>query len=337
MSDKIKEALQKLDPTNENHWTADGSARLETVKFNNGGEAISREEIDKVAPGFTKDTAKDYQFQAANEEGHQPAVNPANSGTDVTDTKIPGDPAAVGSDKGNPTGVDAEGAPSAQLDPVGGKVQAGTDEQGLRTGIDAEGKPSAVTAPEPALKDPSLYNPERVEPVAAPGTSGLVAAGGLTESPRDDGAGAAAQASQPGEDGAEGAAARQAQLAEVDQRIADTDEVEDLEEELEAVEEALSSLRGEVDDLTKNIDEGNRHADKLRGRISQLKGSDQTNTIQAYLASRKEQLELRGENRATLKASGLTLKSIAQAVSAAPIDQAMARKNTRGAKRPTRV
>ncbi|MBS91049.1 MAG: hypothetical protein CMN64_24820 [Sphingobium sp.] len=123
----------------------------------------------------------------------------------------------------------------------------------------------------------------------------------------------------------------------MDQRIADTDEVEDLEEELEAVEEALSSLRGEVDDLTKNIDEGNRHADKLRGRISQLKGSDQTNTIQAYLASRKEQLELRGENRATLKASGLTLKSIAQAVSAAPIDQAMARKNTRGAKRPTRV
>jgi len=57
---ELKEALQKLDVANENHWTQDGSPRLETVKFLNGGNAVSREDIETAFPGFNKTTATGY-------------------------------------------------------------------------------------------------------------------------------------------------------------------------------------------------------------------------------------------------------------------------------------
>jgi hypothetical protein len=324
MADKAKlaETLQKLDASNENHWTSDGSPRLETLKFLSGGETYSREDVNEHFADVNKTSFGEYDWTGVTGD-----INPGQD-ADGNDTGIHLDtlPKVDGKD-------DREG--DTPSDPKLGVISPDAPDQ--RPGQDAEGNLTGVQAPSVGTVPPELFNPNTSEPARAPGTSGLAAAGALTESPRDDGAGAAAQASQPGEDGAEGAATREAQLAEVDQRIADTDEVEDLEEELEAVEEALADLRRSRDDLNKDIDTGNAHADKLRGRLAQLRGSDQTNTIQAYLESRKEQLQLRGENRATLKASGLTLKSIAQAVSAAPIDQAMARKNTRGAKRPTRV
>lgn len=320
---KIAELLQKLDASNENHWTADGSPRLETVKFNNGGEAVSREDIDEHFKDFNKANASDYDWTGATGD-----INP---GQDA---------------EGKDTGVHLETLPKVDgTDPREGTVNtdpklgaANPDAPDQRPGQDAEGNLTGVVNPAATETPPELYNPRTSEPAAAPGTSGPVAAGELTESPREDGAGAAAQASQPGEgDGAEGATPGEAEQSEVDQRIADTDEVEDLEEELEEVEEALTDLRRSRDDLNKDIDEGNRHADKLRGRIAQLKGSEQTNTIQAYLESRKEAMALRGENRATLREAGLTLKGITQAVAPAPIDSAMSRKNTRGTKRPTRV
>ena len=338
MSDKIQAALQKLDPANENHWTADGSARLETVKFNNGGEAISREEIDAAFPGFNKDTAKDFAWPEA---GHQPATDPAPSGDDVTGkVEQPGDPAAVHSDNGNPTGIDANGAPSAQLgDKAGGELAHKVDEAGNKLGIDAEGKTSAIEvaggvpgAPAPGAP----FNPERSEPTRAPGTSGLVAAAGLTLSPREDGAVQAPQAAQPGDAPAD-RASDEAELRQVAERVAAEDDVEALEEELEEVEEALGDLTRHLDSLNKEKDKFNEHADRLRNRLAALRGSGDTGTIQAYLESRKQALQLRGENKQTLKDAGLKLKDIVKAVSGSPIDQAMSRKTARGGKRPTRV
>jgi hypothetical protein len=325
MADKAKlaETLQKLDAGNENHWTSDGSPRLETLKFLSGGESYSRDDVSEHFGDFNKASAKDYDWTGVTGD-----INPGQD-AEGKDTGVHLDtlPKVDGTD-------DREG--TVNTDPKLGAANPDAPDQ--RPGQDAEGNLTGVQAPAVAEKPPELFNPSTSEPARAPGTSGLHAAGELTESPREDGAGAAAQASQPGEgDGAEGAAAREAEQSSVDQRLADTDEVEDLEEELEEVEEALSDLRRSRDDLNKDIDEGNRHADKLRGRIAQLKGSDQTNTIQSYLESRKEAMALRGENRATLKAAGLTLKGITQAVAPAPIDSAMARKNTRGSKRPTRV
>ena len=324
MADKAKlaETLQKLDAGNENHWTSDGSPRLETLKFLSGGESYSREDVNEHFQNFNKTSAGDYDWTGVTGD-----INPGQD-AEGKDTGVHLDtlPKVDGKD-------DREGAEPS--DPKLGIIAPDVPDQ--RPGQDAEGNLTGVQAPAVAEKPAELYNPNTSEPARAPGTSGLAAAAELTESPREDGAGAAAQASQPGEDGAEGAADGEAEQSSVDQRIADTDEVEDLEEELEEVEEALADLRRQRDDLNTNIDDGNKHADKLRGRIAKLKGSDSTNTIQAYLESRKEAMAVRGENRQTLKDSGLTLKKIAQAVSAAPIDQAMARKTGRGNKRPTRV
>lgn len=90
MSDNIKEALQKLDVANENHWTQDGSPRLETVKFLNGGNAISREDIEKDFPGFNKSTAAGYWMT-----DQQPAQPPAQGTDSTTPEQGSSEPAAA--------------------------------------------------------------------------------------------------------------------------------------------------------------------------------------------------------------------------------------------------
>ena len=54
---KILEALGKLDPANENHWTADGLPRIETVRMLAGDQGITREQITAEAPDFSRTTA----------------------------------------------------------------------------------------------------------------------------------------------------------------------------------------------------------------------------------------------------------------------------------------
>lgn len=54
---KILEALGKLDPANENHWTADDLPRIETVRMLAGDQTISREQITAEAPDFSRETA----------------------------------------------------------------------------------------------------------------------------------------------------------------------------------------------------------------------------------------------------------------------------------------
>lgn len=67
---KLLEALGKLDPTNDNHWTAEGLPRLETVRMLAGDQTVSREAITQVAPEFNRATA------AANSAGtEQPEQN----------------------------------------------------------------------------------------------------------------------------------------------------------------------------------------------------------------------------------------------------------------------
>lgn len=50
----IQDALNRLDPTNENHWTADGLPKVETVRFLAGDQNITREQIQKTDPQFTR-------------------------------------------------------------------------------------------------------------------------------------------------------------------------------------------------------------------------------------------------------------------------------------------
>lgn len=53
----IVEALKKLDVNNDNHWTADGLPRIDTVKFLGSIQTLTREDINAAAPKFTRTSA----------------------------------------------------------------------------------------------------------------------------------------------------------------------------------------------------------------------------------------------------------------------------------------
>ena len=61
----IIEALKKLEPADDNHWTAEGLSRLETVRMIAEDPAITRDAIEAAAPAFTRANAADYDFAAA--------------------------------------------------------------------------------------------------------------------------------------------------------------------------------------------------------------------------------------------------------------------------------
>lgn len=54
---KVAEALRKLDVTNDNHWTADGLPRIDTVRMIAGNQALTREMITAEMPEFSRQTA----------------------------------------------------------------------------------------------------------------------------------------------------------------------------------------------------------------------------------------------------------------------------------------
>lgn len=54
MSTLILKALSQLDATNNNHWTGEGLPRIDTVKFLAGGAEVTRDEITKAAPNFSR-------------------------------------------------------------------------------------------------------------------------------------------------------------------------------------------------------------------------------------------------------------------------------------------
>lgn len=54
MSEKIIDALNKLDVTNDNHWTAEGMPRLETLQMLSGNSKLTRDDIVRANPGFSR-------------------------------------------------------------------------------------------------------------------------------------------------------------------------------------------------------------------------------------------------------------------------------------------
>lgn len=143
MSDKIKEALQKLDPANENHWTGDGSARLETVKFNMGGEAVSREELDAAFPGFNKSTAAaywlSYQTPATGAPQAPEGAAPEQGSGDSAATPPAAPQAAGGAETPSATGegaAPAEQAPATPSEPAGGADEEEAEQPEVELGDD---------------------------------------------------------------------------------------------------------------------------------------------------------------------------------------------------------
>lgn len=53
MNETLIKALETLDSSNDNHWTTEGLPKLEALRFAYGS-AVSREEVEAAAPGYTR-------------------------------------------------------------------------------------------------------------------------------------------------------------------------------------------------------------------------------------------------------------------------------------------
>ncbi len=69
----ILDALGKLDPSNDNHWTADGLPKVETVRLYAGSQSIGREEITAANPTFNRAVAAQAALPAEGAEPEAPA------------------------------------------------------------------------------------------------------------------------------------------------------------------------------------------------------------------------------------------------------------------------
>lgn len=124
---KIKEALKKLDTTNDNHWTVDGLPRIDTVKMLAADQSITREVLDAEVPGFNRDMAKAGNYgetQANTSSNGHGEVKPESGdtkGSNILDPNFKGDAPKevdgnpeeklpqIRNDNGNAVNVDAEG------------------------------------------------------------------------------------------------------------------------------------------------------------------------------------------------------------------------------------
>lgn len=136
MSDLIRDALKKLDPSNANHWTGDKLPRLETVKLMAGDQSVTREQVDTAAPGFTKDTAVGYWLTAP-EPAAQAAAGPAGA-TEQQGQGDSGSPHPAGAGAGPQAETQTgEGAEASQA--PDGASGGGADAQGASEQLEVEG------------------------------------------------------------------------------------------------------------------------------------------------------------------------------------------------------
>jgi len=70
----IVEALTRLDPANENHWTGEGLPRLHAVRTVAGDPEITRQDITDAAPKFLREAAANFSPASAGiaENGSDP-------------------------------------------------------------------------------------------------------------------------------------------------------------------------------------------------------------------------------------------------------------------------
>ena len=127
MSKNITEALSKLDPANDNHWTQDGLPRLDTIKILASDPSLTREAVTAAAPDFNREAA-----QAAAGAAH------AGAGTTPAPPTEPAPPAPASAATGADTTPPAPPAPTKSENPVlnpPALAESGGDQDDLKARI----------------------------------------------------------------------------------------------------------------------------------------------------------------------------------------------------------
>lgn len=132
MKARILVGLSKLDASNDNHWTAEGLPRLETLRMLVGDPSITRESVTLAAPSFSRGQTIEL-----------PPTVPA--------TKVGGTP-AEGAEGGAGQAETAQGAANSdvdsQLDGDDDETQGGAD-----TGEDTDPELDPGTEREPTPQE----------------------------------------------------------------------------------------------------------------------------------------------------------------------------------------
>lgn len=99
MTEKIKAALAQLNVDNDNHWTADGSPRIETLRMLTGTPSLTRDEVVKADQSFTRDSVrKAKEAETAKHEGDKRVLGETSMAQNVDAL-------------GHPSGTPSEGMP----------------------------------------------------------------------------------------------------------------------------------------------------------------------------------------------------------------------------------
>lgn len=123
MNTKIADALTKLDPNNDNHWTQDGLPRLDTIKILASDPTLTRDQVTAAAPDFNRTAA----LVATGGPPVAPATTPAAPATE----NVP--PPAPVAAEGDVQGAGAEEFPQLTQDPI---AEAATDSETYRAQLD---------------------------------------------------------------------------------------------------------------------------------------------------------------------------------------------------------
>jgi hypothetical protein len=123
-------ALKALDVSNDNHWTADGLPRLDTVKMMASDQSLTREAVSEAAPGFTRSTAADFvavDVTAGEQSSSPEGAGGASGGEAATPPVQPG--SGEGQGEGSGDGA-ASSQPAANADPASPSAEAQPGEVG---------------------------------------------------------------------------------------------------------------------------------------------------------------------------------------------------------------
>lgn len=342
MSDnKVLDAVRQLDVNNDNHWTADGLPRLDTVKLLAGDQSLDRNAVESAAPGFKRAnaatwTAEGEQAPPTSTTPVDPAATTPPGIAPVTPT--PPDPgnvpaAAVPSAGGPVPPTKAEEAPVV----TGGLLPTSAPVDGLPTvnkPTDAEGGDTGGQRANDESKGHPGLPPEITQGATQKGINTLATP---ESDARDAAATTAISPNQPELLGGEaptviashnGAAPAsgesEAQLSTLEHGHAgDPDALEALEEELEAASERSNKMRGHVDEAQQELSRCLAEESRLRNAVEQARPRTGTSeAISNYFAAGDKVAEDRIAARKAILESGVDLKQLGELTKGAPIDEA---------------
>lgn len=366
MADKqILDAVNQLDRTNDNHWTADGLPRIETVRLLAGDSTLTREQVNAAAPDFKRNVppAPPEAPSAAPAPPAAPALAPTPVAPDTVaagaeapelDSGVRGDIGVAAPEvPAAPLNIEGLGAPVPAEDVEGNKLP---QPEPLPTAPAADGLPTAnePTAVEGApgvgltVEDASGRTgpggpptPEIAEGVTTLGYNAfnseeddvVDALASVAPSPNaPTGLGGPKQPEDHDGINVDGLrstadATGETELPSLDRgRRGNPDALPGLQKDLEAASARSDKLRAKVDELTAELNAASAEESSIRAAIEAATPiTGHMEAVQGFFGALDREAEARAEMERKLRDSGVDLDALGRLTQRSPLDAAAAK------------